>query len=85
MLRLLGFVGRRRDAGVRQMFADQFDVVFRTDIAVVRMVDEKFDPIQYHAEARAVRRFDSGAEMMEQRLYFTPMDIPAGGILKQGA
>jgi hypothetical protein len=59
--------------------------IFAAGAAVVRMVQEGFDFVEGDLEAGAVRRFDLGAEMMEQRLDFAPVDIGARWILEDAA
>lgn len=77
-------VARRRHARVREMLAQQLDVVLRAGRAVVRMVQEEFDAIEHDAEARAMAGFDGGAEMVEQGLDLPPVNVGAWRVGEDG-
>jgi len=81
----LFFICRRTDAGACQIFAQMFDFLFSAYAAVVWMMQHAFDIIQYHAKARAMAGLQIGAQVMQQRFYFPPMDVTAKRILEYGA
>lgn len=66
-------------------FAQLLDVLPAEDIALMRMVQEIFVAVQYHAEACAMDRIKRRTEMMQQRFDLAPVDIGAHRVLKQAA
>jgi len=81
----LFFVPRRADAGLGQIFAQMFDLLLIADTAVVRVMQKAFDLIQYDVKTGAMTGLNIGAEVMQQRFDFTPVNVAADGILKYGA
>jgi len=75
----------QRDAGVTEEFPQYLDGLLVADVAVVRMVQADLDPVQHDAETGAMRGFDGGAEVVEERLDLPPVDVAAEGILKDRA
>lgn len=61
------------------------DVLSPEDATLVRMMQEVFLTVQHDAEACAMDGLDLGAQMVQQRFDFTPMDVPAGRILEKTA
>ena len=51
------------------------DVIAGADAAVVRVVQKVGDALQRDFETGAMRGLQVGAEMIEQRLDLTPMDV----------
>lgn len=68
-----------------QELAYQLDGLLVADIAVVRVVKKAFHPVQHNAETGAMRGFNGGPEVVKKRLDLPPVDVAAGGILKNRA
>jgi hypothetical protein len=60
-------------------------IVFAVHAAVVGAVQSPFNAVQLKAQTRTVPGFDTGTQMLQQRLYIAPVNIPADRILKNGA
>lgn len=58
------------------------DFRFGADVAVMRMMKKKFALIEQHAKARAMRRLDGGAKMMQQRFDLAPVNVAAQRVMK---
>lgn len=50
----------------------------------MRMVKEKFDPVQHDTETRPMAAFDGCTQMVEQRLNFAPVDVGAQRVGENG-
>ena len=61
-----------------EKFANLFYFLFGAGRAVVWMVQKDFDSVQNDPETCAMRRFDCGAQVGEQRFDFPPMNIGTG-------
>src|SRR6516225_3123990 len=79
------FVLRWGGARVREIFAHVQDVLAAKRIAVMRAVEDAFGAVQPHAHARSGQRLGRGAEMMQERLHLTPLDVAAHRIVKDGS
>ena len=55
---------------------------FVANVAVVRMMEECLNSVQYDAKAAAAGRLDFCSKMMQKRLYLTPVDVAADWVLK---
>jgi hypothetical protein len=75
-------VARQADSRRRQVFAQIADVVAAHVVAVVRMMHREFVAIEDDAKAGAMRRLDAGAEVMQQRLDFAPVDVAADRVVE---
>ena len=60
------------------------DLLLRTGRIIVWLVQKHLDAIEHYVEPCAMRRFDSGAKMREQRLDFAPVDVRTGGLVVNG-
>jgi len=75
-------VQRRRDARVAQVFAQVLDVLPAERVGVVGPMQDALGAVQLHADARAGQRLDVGAEVVQQRFDFPPLDVAADGVGK---
>lgn len=67
---------------MRQEFAQVSNSLLVADVTVMGVMQKIFDPVQRDAEAGAMTRFDRSAEVVQQGLHFTPVDVAADGILE---
>jgi len=81
----LFFVQRRADAGPGQIFAQMFDLLLIAYTAVVGVMQKALDLIQHDVKTGAMTGLNIGAEVVQQRFDFTPVNVAADGILKYGA
>lgn len=73
---------RGGDTPTREQLAQVFHIVAIQHIAVMRVMQETLDAIQSDAKSRAMRGLDVCAQMMQQRLYFAPVDVAADRVMK---
>jgi len=51
---------------------------------MVRVMQDAFNTIQFDTKARTMYGFDAGAEMMQKRLDFAPVNVAADRVLENG-
>jgi hypothetical protein len=81
-LALIGIVEGRADAGLRQVRPQLLDVLLGEFIAVVRMVQDKLNPVEHHPEPCTMAGFYDGPQVVEQGLYFPPVHVCADRFLE---
>jgi hypothetical protein len=79
---LSDFVKRWRDVCRSQILTQVFHVLPLQHIAVVRVMQNSLDAIQYDANAGALDRVDLGAKVMQEGFNVAPMDVAADRILE---
>jgi len=60
------------------------DQVFVADIALMGVVQEILEAVERYVEARAVRGGDAGADVVQQGLYFAPVDVATDRVMENG-
>jgi len=78
-------VQRGGDAGRLQVTPQILDVPLIEHVAVVGMVQDVFDLVQQHPIACPLDGFHAGAQMMQQRFDFTPVDVAANRVMEDRA
>jgi len=61
------------------------DIVFAAHAAVVRTVQGPFNAVELKAQACTMPGFDTGTQMLQQRLDIAPVNVSADRLLKNGA
>ena len=77
-------VNRRSDSSASEEFSQVFDLLLTINIALMWVVQELIETVQIHMEDCPMCGLDAGAQMMQQRFNFTPVDIAADRIMKDG-
>ncbi len=72
---MVGIVEGRADAGLSQVYPQLLDVLLGEFIAVVRMVQDKLNPVEYHPKPCAMGGFYGCPQVVEQGLYFPPVHV----------
>ena len=70
---------------MRRVFANMKNVLAAERIAVVRTMQRPFDAVEPYPQSRLRQRLCRGAEVVQQRFDFAPLDITADRILKDRA
>jgi len=73
---------RGGNARAGEQLAQVFDIFAIQHIAVVRMMQKALYAIQGDAKARAMRRLNLGAQVIEQRFNLAPVDVAADRVMK---
>lgn len=79
---VIRFVEGRADAGLSQVPTQLLDVLLGEFIAVVRVVQDKLNPVEHHPESGAMGGFYGGSQVVEQGLYFPPVHVCADRFLE---